>query len=120
MPAGKPAVHRIFASVDVGQPVNIDALEQQVPSAIVYALSATLTGKITFADGAAMQQNFTDYTVLHMKDSPEFVVDIVRSTEKSTGAGEIGTPCVAPVLANAIFALNGKRVRALPLTDNLT
>jgi isoquinoline 1-oxidoreductase beta subunit len=119
MPAGKPAVHRIFASVDVGQPVNIDALEQQVPSAIVYALSATLTGKITFADGAAMQQNFTDYTVLHMKDSPEFVVDIVRSTRPSTGAGEIGVPCVAPAVTNAIFALTKKRIRSLPVSDAL-
>jgi isoquinoline 1-oxidoreductase beta subunit len=52
-------------------------------------------------------------------DSPEFVIDVVRTTEKSHGAGEIGTPCVAPVLANAIFALNGKRIRALPLNDSL-
>ena len=66
-----------------------------------------------------MQSNFNDYPVLHMADAPEFVVDVVRSTEKSTGAGEIGTPCVAPALANAIFALNGKRIRKLPLLDNL-
>jgi isoquinoline 1-oxidoreductase beta subunit len=120
MPDGKLKVHKLTASVDVGQPLNIDGLEQQVPSAMIYALSAALGGKITFADGGAVQKNFNDFTVLHMADSPEFVVDIVRSTEKSTGAGEIGTPCVAPVLANAIFALNGKRIRALPLTDHLT
>lgn len=47
------------------------------------------------------------------------MIDVVRTTEKSHGAGEIGTPCVAPVLANAIFALNGKRIRALPLNDSL-
>jgi isoquinoline 1-oxidoreductase beta subunit len=120
MPDGKLKVHKLLASVDVGQPLNIDGLEQQVPSAMIYALSAALGGKITFADGGAVQKNFNDFTVLHMVDSPEFVIDIVRTTEKSHGAGEIGTPCVAPVLANAIFALNGKRIRTLPLNDALT
>jgi isoquinoline 1-oxidoreductase beta subunit len=119
MPNGKLKVHKMLASVDVGQPLNIDGLEQQIPSAMIYALSAALGGKITFADGGAVQKNFNDFTVLHMADSPQFVVDIVRSTEKSIGAGEVGTPCVAPVLANAIFALNGKRIRTLPLNDSL-
>jgi CO/xanthine dehydrogenase Mo-binding subunit len=82
-------------------------------------LSAALGGKITFADGGAVQKNFNDFTVLHMVDSPQFVIDIVRSEEKSTGAGEVGTPCVAPVLANAIFALKGQRIRTLPLNDSL-
>ncbi len=119
LPKGTPRVHTMYASVDVGQPVNIDGLEQQLPSAMLYGLSAALTGKITFADGAPQQQNFNDYTVLHMADAPAFVVDIVRSTEPSKGAGEIGTPCVAPALTNAIFALTGKRVRSLPLSDAL-
>lgn len=119
LPNGKLKIHKMLASVDVGQPINIDGLEQQVPSAMIYALSAALGGKITFADGGAVQKNFNDFTVLHMSDSPEFVVDIVRSEEKSTGAGEVGTPCVAPVLANAIFALTGKRIRTLPLNDSL-
>ena len=120
LPGGKLKVHKMTASVDVGQPINLDGLEQQIPSAIVYALSAALGGKITFADGGAVQKNFNDFTVLHMNDSPQFVVDIVRSTEKPAGAGEIGTPGVAPALANAIFALNGRRLRTLPLNDALT
>ena len=119
MPDGKLRVHTMTASVDVGIPINIDGLEQQIPSAMIYGLSGALYGKITFKNGGAVQSNFPDYPVLHMADAPEFVVDIVRSREKSTGAGEFGTPCVAPALANAIFALNGKRVRRLPLLDNL-
>ena len=117
MPNGKLNVHKLISSVDVGQPINIDGLEQQVPSAMIYGLSAALTGKITFADGGAVQSNFNNYQMVKMADAPEFIVDIVRSTEKSKGAGEIGTPCVAPALANAIFALTGKRVRNLPLND---
>jgi isoquinoline 1-oxidoreductase beta subunit len=119
LPNNKIKVHRVVSSVDVGQPINIDGLEQQIPSAIIYALSAALGGKITFADGGAVQQNFNDFTVLHMGDSPQFEVDIVRSTEKSTGAGEVGVPCVAPSIANAIFTITGKRLRTLPLNDAL-
>jgi isoquinoline 1-oxidoreductase beta subunit len=119
MPGGKLKIHKMISSVDVGQPINLDGLDQQIPSAILYGLSAALTGKITFNDGVPQQKNFTDYTVLHMHDSPQFITDIVPSHEKSTGAGEIGTPCVAPVLANAIFALKGKRIRSLPLSDAL-
>ena len=119
MPDGKLIVHKLTASVDVGQPVNLDALEQQLPSAMIYALSATLAGKITFDDGGAVQKNFPDYPVVHMNGSPEFVVDIVRATRPSTGAGEIGVPSTAPAITNAIFALTGKRIRTLPLSDAL-
>jgi isoquinoline 1-oxidoreductase subunit beta len=55
-----------------------------------------------------------------MRDTPSFDVTIVPSTASPTGAGEVGTPPVAPAIANAFFALTGKRVRRLPLLENLT
>jgi isoquinoline 1-oxidoreductase beta subunit len=39
----------------------------------------------------------------------------VPSDEKMGGVGEPGVPSVAPAVANAIFALNGKRIRRLPI-----
>ena len=45
---------------------------------------------------------------------PHVDVEIVESREKSGGAGEPGTPPIAPAVANAVFALTGKRLRALP------
>ncbi len=112
-------IHRMTGVIDIGMPVNIDGLETQVTSAMIYGISGALYGKIDFANGAPVQGNFNDYPVLKMADAPVFDVGIVRSTEPSLGAGEIGTPCVAPALANAVFALRGKRVRALPLLGNL-
>ncbi len=119
VPAGGLHVDRMWAAVDCGLPVNRDGVETQVTSAILYGLSAALTGKITFANGAAEQSNFDTYPILKMHDAPSFDVTIVASTASPTGCGEIGTPPVAPAIANAYFALTGKRVRSLPLLENL-
>jgi isoquinoline 1-oxidoreductase beta subunit len=40
---------------------------------------------------------------------------IVNSGNPWGGAGEPGTPGVAPALANAIFAATGTRIRELPV-----
>src|SRR5262249_13669585 len=58
--------------------------------------------------------NFDDYPILRMSETPKVEVAIVNSGEKMGGIGEPGTPPIAPAVANAIFALTGKRLRTLP------
>ncbi len=45
---------------------------------------------------------------------PRVEVHIVKSNAKMGGIGEPGTPPIAPAVANAVFALTGKRLRSLP------
>jgi len=99
--------------------VNPDIVAAQVQSAINFALSAALMGKITISRGRAEQQNFNSYTVLHNADAPKIEVYAVSSQEAPTGIGELGVPAIAPAVANAVFAATGKRVRELPLNDAL-
>ena len=113
-PDGMPRVHRVVCVADCGMMVNPGIVRRQVQSAVIYGLSAALHGEITIEGGRVQQKNFDDYPVVRIDEAPTIEVHLVASTEKPTGIGEPGTPPVAPALANALFALTGKRVRRLP------
>jgi len=112
---GRPRVHRVVCAVDCGIAVNPWNIEAQMESGIVYGLTAALHGEITLDGGRVQQSNFHDYPVLRMHEMPEVEVHIVQSGEHPTGVGEPGVPPIAPAVANALFALTGKRVRKLPI-----
>lgn len=107
-------VHKVTSAVDCGTAVNPLTIEAQIQSAIVYGLSAALYGRITLKDGRVEQSNFDSYPVLRINEMPECSVHIVPSKEAPSGIGEPGTPPIAPAVANAVFALTGKRLRTLP------
>jgi isoquinoline 1-oxidoreductase beta subunit len=113
-PDGMPRVHRVVCAVDCGTTVNPGIITQQVRSAVIFALSAALHGEITIDGGRVQQQNFDDYPVVRIDEVPAIEVHVVHSAEKPTGIGEPATPPLAPALANALFALTGKRIRRLP------
>jgi isoquinoline 1-oxidoreductase subunit beta len=114
-PDGTPRLHRVVCAVDCGMTVNPGIVRRQAQSAVVFALSAALHGEITVDGGRIQQKNFDDYPVARMDEVPPIEVHLVSSTEKPTGIGEPATPPLAPALANALFALTGRRVRRLPI-----
>ncbi|HEX4884676.1 MAG TPA: molybdopterin cofactor-binding domain-containing protein [Casimicrobiaceae bacterium] len=113
--AGALTVHRVDCVVDCGTVINPDSVQAQMQGAIVHALSAALWGEMTFAAGRAVQQNFTSYRGLRVKEMPKVTVQIVRSSLPPSGVGEPGVPPLAPAVANAYARLTGVRVRKLPL-----
>jgi isoquinoline 1-oxidoreductase subunit beta len=88
-----------------------------VQGAMVYGLSAAMTGRITFAEGRVEQTSFPDFDPLRLSQCPPIGVTILALGGPIRGIGEPGTPPAAPALANAIFALTGERHRKLPLAD---
>jgi isoquinoline 1-oxidoreductase beta subunit len=114
-----PRVHRLWIAADVGRAINPDNIAAQLEGGALFGLSMAQAGKITLADGRVQQSNFADYAVLRMADAPSVQTAVIDSGAEPTGVGELGVPAVAPAVANAIFALTGKRIRSLPFTDAL-
>ena len=108
-------VHRVVCVIDCGLPVNPNLIRQQMESAIVFGLSAALQDEITIVNGQVQQKNFLDFPVVRINDCPVIETDIMPSRMHPQGVGEPGVPPLAPAVANAVFALTGKRLRALPL-----
>ena len=97
--------------------MNPDIVVAQMESSIIFGLTAALKGEITIKNGGVEQSNFHDYPMLRINEVPEIEVSIVASSEPPSGVGEPGTPPIAPAVANALYALTGKRIRELPLSN---
>ena len=108
-------VHRVLAAIDCGTAINPDHIRQQMESAVVFGLSAALYGAVTLEAGQVQQTNFHQQPLLSGADCPVITTEILPSTLPPEGVGEPGTPPIAPAVANALFALTGKRLRSLPL-----
>jgi isoquinoline 1-oxidoreductase beta subunit len=108
-------VHRVDAAIDCGLVVNPNQALAQVEGAIIFGLSAALFHEITVRDGAVEQRSFPDYEMVRMANAPRVNIEFLASDASMGGLGEPGVPPIAPAVANAVFALTGRRLRTLPL-----
>jgi isoquinoline 1-oxidoreductase beta subunit len=76
-----------------------------------------LRSKITVKNGRVEQSNYDNFSIPRMPQVPRTEVILMPTGGNPGGMGEVGVPLVAPAIANAVFALTGKRIRSLPLED---
>jgi isoquinoline 1-oxidoreductase beta subunit len=115
--SGEIRVHNVWCAVDPGIAVNPAIIEAQIESGLVYGISAALYEQITIKGGEVQQANFDTYRVLRMQEVPEIHVKIMPSLkDPPSGIGEVGTPPIAPAIANAIAAATGVKLRHLPMS----
>lgn len=112
---GKVRVHRMVCAIDCGEYVNPGIIAAQTEGGAIFGASAALFQELTFANGRLQQTNFNTFPVMRMNECPKIETYIVENKEKAGGIGEPGVPCAAPAIANAIYAVTGKRIRRLPI-----
>jgi isoquinoline 1-oxidoreductase beta subunit len=119
---GSLHIPQVDMVVDCGRYVNPEGVRKQIEGAAIYGNTVARHGLISTTRGAVDQSNFHDYPVTRMNDAPldvrvHIVEDFVHL--RPCGVGEPGVPPYTPALVNAIYNATGKRIRNLPIGDQL-
>ena len=109
-------VTKAWCAQDCGLVVNPDQVENQIMGNMVWGCSVALKERITIEAGAVVERNFDSYEILRHHECPDMTVALVDSGAPPVGVGESALAPVAPAIANAIFAVTGRRIRRLPIS----
>jgi isoquinoline 1-oxidoreductase beta subunit len=109
-------VLRAVCAVDCGRIVNPNIVRQQVEGGLLFGIAAATGNAIRFDNGMVAARGFGHFDYPKLARSPEVTVELIPSEEPPGGVTELGVPTAAPAIANALFALTGRRVRTLPLS----
>jgi isoquinoline 1-oxidoreductase beta subunit len=113
---GAVKVEKLTCVVDCGLAVSPGGVEEQIYGGLMWGLGHALFDRLDIRQGRVVQSNFHDYRVARMSDMPALDILLVEGDPgKPGGVGELGSPSVAPAIANALFSLTGVRQRSTPL-----
>ena len=111
---------KMWAVLDAGEAINIDGLKNQTEGGMIQAASWTLLEAVQFDRQEVLSKDWYSYPIIRFDSVPETEVMIInRPDQPALGAGEAAQGPAAAAVANAVYAACGKRVRTLPLVQNL-
>ena len=118
---GEVTVLKSIGAHDIGQSVNLAAVEGQIEGGAVQGQGYALSEDFHFEEGNLVSTSFSEYLIPTIMDVPniEPIVLESRSGVGPFGAKGIGEPAISPVapaIANAIHDAIGVRTFELPIT----
>lgn len=116
--SGRVRVHRISLAMDCGLQINPDGIRAQAEGGVMWGVGSALFEEMRVKDGQVAPANFDGYRLLTMKDAPEVDVVLLDTLKdgRPRGVGEPPMGPTAAAIANAVFALTGRRLRQIPFT----
>ena len=119
---GVAHVPEVHVAVDAGFIANPERVRSQIQGACTFGMSVAMYQGINFESGAVTNTNFNDYQMTRADNFPMKVYTHIVPhpfSVHATGIGEPGVPPFIPAMTNAIFNATGKRIRNLPVGDQL-
>lgn len=117
----KITLKKMWAVVDIGEVISLDSVINQVEGGMIQAVSWTLFEEVKYDGQTIQSRNWGSYPIIRFNDVPEVEVEVIsRPNEKLQGVGEIAMGVAAGAIVNAIARACGRRVRQLPVGDQLS
>jgi CO/xanthine dehydrogenase Mo-binding subunit len=120
---GDIEIVKIVSAFDVGKVINEALCRGQVVGGTVQGLGTTVSEQYVYdGDGHLLNPSFTDYKIPTVRDVPREMVQVFVETPHdkgpfgARGVAEHPMISVPSVIANALFAATGVRIRELPLS----
>lgn len=118
MESGALIVKKVTCVLDCGIVVNPLGAKNQVEGGVIDGIGHAMYGNLEFENGIPKSNNFHNYRLVRMKETPKVEVHFVESNIAPTGLGEPSLPPAGGALANAIKAATGIRMTKQPFISN--
>jgi len=119
MDGDKPVIKKVTCAVDCGIVVNPLGAKNQIKGGVIDGIGHAMYGDFAFEKGMPQSDNYDQYRLIRMRETPQVDVHFVKNELSPTGLGEPTLPPAAAAVSNALFAATGKRVTKFPLINNI-
>lgn len=111
---GQPKIDKITCAIDCGIVVNPLGAMNQVEGGIVDGIGHAMYGDFGFENGKPNKKNFDQYRLIRHNEVPKIETHFVESSKSPTGLGEPTLPPAGGAVANALYKMTGKKLKAIP------